>query len=113
MATVEALTLLEGDDPVVTIEITLDGAAWDLTTAVVELLVKKDARTADTDALLTYSSAGVSPRITVQAPASAGVVLVDFAGQVPSAGTYWHRVTVTDNSRRTTVRYGLLVVTDT
>ena len=114
MPTKQTITLLQGDDPMLALAVTLGGAAYDLTGQRVEILVKERHQAEDVDALYVLSSAGVSPKITLDAPLTLGTGTADFTDRLANAGTFWYRAYVADAANaalnRHTFAYGDLVI---
>lgn len=91
---------------------TAAGAAYDLTGATIEMIVKTSPQVADASALKTYSTTAAT--ITVATPSSGELsVLCDADDtQMQTPGRYSYRIDVIVSSRRQTVMFGDFVVVD-
>lgn len=91
-ATRKDFPLNQGDEPYVTMTATENGVARNFQTSsdVVEVVVKATQDTADSAAITTLSSAGVSPKITLTGTNA----VVDFSGLLSDAGSVWYRARI-------------------
>lgn len=109
MATKQALTVFERNDPVITIAATKNAAAIDLTGLSVEFIIKAKAADLDASGTILTSAAG---DIVLTSPTS-GVCEVNIPADVLAApGKQFYRADVLDAGKRHTVLYGDFITVD-
>ena len=110
--TVRPLRLLEGNDETVNVGITRSGGAYNLTGAIVQMIIKPNVGTVEdppaTGVVILSTATG---EVTVTS-ATGGTVAVDVAAGTVTAGTWTYRVDVIDATGRRTAVYGDLTVID-
>lgn len=93
-----------------TVAVTLDGSAYDLTGATVEVYIKPTAATSDTD--LSVSKLTIGGGITVLDVPGGRVRVTVPSGVLTDPGLHWYRVDVVAALARRTAVLGTLYVTD-
>lgn len=104
------LTLYEANTEQVTIAVALDGGAYNLTGAALEVYIKADATVADTDP--SVSKLTIGSGITVLDAPSGQVRATIPAGVVVGPGARWYRLDVVEGTVRRTAVYGTLTIKD-
>lgn len=114
MATEEDIEVIEDNDPVVVFTCRVDGAAIDLTGALIEMFLKADKATAETDAgVVKYSTEDGGVTIRTQSGATLGQCTVQMdASDIGTPGKKRYRLDVTQNGRRLTYAFGRVIIKD-
>lgn len=115
MPTRRELVLLQRNDETVRLAITQDdtGDPQDLTGVTVEVFIKPNAETDDTDDAVTVLSTADSG-IVIDPPAAEGIAVLTVPAELTAvAGESWWRVDCVVGDSRKTAMYGPFVVRDT
>lgn len=102
------LSVIVNKDTSATFEVTLDGGVVDLDPFTVEILIKAKNTTDDSSALQNFSSP--SNGVVVTNPAGGLVQWTIPRADIPTAGTFWWRLDITNGSLVYNVFYGPLSV---
>lgn len=113
MATKTHVTVIQGDDPEITLVVTEAGLPQSLAGKQVVFMVKTNAYDDDVDALWFISSAGVDPKITITNEAG-GVAVANLTDHVEDWGTWTYRAFIASSADmdvdRQTFNYGVFIV---
>lgn len=112
MATQCDLTLVQGDDPTVSIVVTKDGVAHSLVNQRIEIIVKPTMTSPDTQQLYRLTTAAGGDITIVSVPG--GTAVADFTDRLANPGRYWYRAYVASvgdpQLDRLTFAYGQLTI---